>query len=137
VRAETHQFNGDRLRARAYADTALSAYRAQLASAPDNAELHVRIGLAEAWVGHKEAAIREGTRGVALLPITVNAIDGAYLQHQLVRIYLALGEREKALDTLEPLMERYILSPAWLSIDPTFRPLRGHPRFQRLLQGAG
>ncbi len=39
----------------------------------------------------------------------------------------------KALDLLEPLLRKpYYLSPGWLRIDPTFDPIRKHPRFQRL-----
>jgi hypothetical protein len=35
---------------------------------------------------------------------------------------------------LAPLLRvPYYLSPGWLRIDPTFDPLRKHPRFQRLL----
>jgi hypothetical protein len=30
----------------------------------------------------------------------------------------------------------YCLSPLWLKIDPTFDPLRKHPRFQTLVAGA-
>jgi hypothetical protein len=63
---------------------------------------------------------------------------GAYLQHQLARIYLLVGEYDKALDQLEPLLGiPYYLSPAWLRVDPTFDPLRRHPRFQRLLRSTG
>jgi len=61
---------------------------------------------------------------------------GPYLQHQLARIYLLVGEPEKALDVLEPLLQLpYHLSPGWLRIDPTFAPLRGNPRFDRLVAG--
>jgi hypothetical protein len=59
--------------------------------------------------------------------------NGPYMQHQLARIYMISGERGKALDLLEPLLRMpYYLSPAWLRIDPTFAPLRGEARFERL-----
>jgi hypothetical protein len=29
----------------------------------------------------------------------------------------------------------YYLSPGWLRIDPTFTPLRGNPRFERMVAG--
>jgi hypothetical protein len=42
-----------------------------------------------------------------------------------VRIYLLVGEPERSLDQLEPLLKMpYNLSPGWLKIDPTFAPLR-------------
>ena len=64
------------------------------------------------------------------------AYSAAYDQHQLVGIYLLVGEPEKALDQLEPLLKMpYDLSPGWLGIDPTFAPLKENPRFERL--GAG
>jgi hypothetical protein len=55
---------------------------------------------------------------------------------ELARIYILVGETEKALDALEPLLRiPYYLSPGWLKIDPTFNPLRGKPRFERLIAG--
>jgi serine/threonine-protein kinase len=80
--------------------------------------------------------IQERERAVALWPISRDAFQGTYIQHQLVRIYLLVGEPEKALDQLEPLLKMpYHLSPGWLRIDPTFAPLKGNPRFERLVGG--
>ncbi|MEP7176822.1 MAG: hypothetical protein ABI860_09745 [Gemmatimonadales bacterium] len=39
--------------------------------------------------------------------------------------------------SVEPLLRiPYLLSPGWLKVDPTFNPLRRHPRFQRLVEAA-
>ena len=63
-------------------------------------------------------------------------LRGPYYQHELVRIYMLVGEPEKALDRLEPLLKiPYYLSPGWLKIDPNFDPLRDNPRFQKLVAG--
>jgi serine/threonine-protein kinase len=143
--AQTYAVRGDQARARAYADSARAAYELELMATPEDAQLHVLHGLSLAYLGQKVPAIREGERGVALLPITENANNGGaqglggglYIQHQLVRIYILVGEPEKALDKLEPLLKLpYYLSPGWLKIDPTFAPLRGNPRFERLVNGS-
>ncbi len=48
---------------------------------------------------------------------------------------MILGEKEKALDQLEPLLKvPYFVSPAWLAINPNLAPLQGHPRFEKLLR---
>ena len=134
--AQTHALRGDRVRARAYADSGRTAVEAQLAESPDDPQLHVLLGVALAHLGRRAEAVREGERAVALVPIAKDAYLGAYLQHQLARIYILVGEPEKALDQLEPLLRiPYYLSPGWLRIDPTFDPLRGHPRFLRLVDG--
>jgi len=73
-----------------------------------------------------------------MVPPSADATSGTYLQHQLVRIYLLVGEPEKALDQLEPLLKiPYYLSPGWLKIDPTFAPLRGNLLAGSLSSSAG
>jgi len=136
VRAQTYGLRKDLAKARVYADSAQLAFREQLRATPDDDQRHVLRGLALAYLGRKAEAIEEGERGVALLPVSRDAFAGAYTQHQLVRIYLLVGEPEKALDQLEPLLKiPYYLSPGWLRIDPTLAPLRGNPRFERLIAG--
>ena len=136
VRAQTYQLRGNPAQSRVYADSAQLAMEEQLRASPDDGQRHVIRGLALAYLGRKAEAIAEGQRGVALVPIGRDAYFGAYIQHQLVRIYLLVGEPEKALDQLEPLLKvPYYLSPGWLRIDPTFAPLKGNPRFERLVAG--
>jgi serine/threonine-protein kinase len=134
---ETYALRRDGAKARAYADSARLAIEQLLVAAPQDASLHVFLGIDLAYLGRKAAAIREGKRGVGLLPISRDALNGPYLQHYLARIYMLVGEPELALDQLEPLLKiPYYLSPGWLKIDPNFDPLRGNPRFERLVGGS-
>ena len=134
VRAQLYHLRGDRTRSRIYADSARITFEEQLRDAPEDAQRYALYGVSLAYLGRKNEAIRAGERGVELLPMSRDGFFGPYIQHQLVRIYLLVGEPERALDRLEPLMEiRYTLTPAWLRIDPMFDPLRKHPRFQKLV----
>ena len=89
--AATYALRGDNARARAYADSARLTLEGKLA-AQEDAQLHVLLGTALAYLGRKDDAVREGRRAVAMLPMAKDAFTGAYLQHQLARIYILVGE---------------------------------------------
>jgi serine/threonine-protein kinase len=110
-------------------------FETQLRGASEDAQRYVFLGLALAYMGRKADAIAAGERAVSLLPYSKDGVAGPYVQHQLVRIYTIVGEADKALDRLEPLLQiPYYLSPRWLRVDPNFDPLRDNPRFQRLTE---
>jgi serine/threonine-protein kinase len=134
VLSQTHALRGDAARARAYADTARVALAEQVRETPNEPQRRVLYGLTLASTGRVAEGIAEAERGAALVPPSRDAVTGPYLQHQLARVYLLVGQHEKALDVLEPLLRiPYHLSPGWLRIDPTFTPLKGNPRFDRLV----
>jgi len=134
--AQTYAVRGDTLRARIYADSARVAGEAQLKEAPGDVQRHVLVALADAYLGRKADAVREGEKAIALAPVSKDAYQGTYFLHQLARIYTMVGDSEKAIDLLERVLATpYYLSPAWLRIDPTLEPLRKNPRFQKLASG--
>lgn len=136
VRAQTHYMRGDRALASIYADSARAGFEETLAENPDDPQRRVLRGLALAYLGEGAKAVKEGERGLALLPPGGDGYTGPYLQHQLARIYIAVGETDQALDRIEALLRMpYFLSPGWLRIDPTFDPIREHPRFKKLIEG--
>jgi serine/threonine protein kinase/tetratricopeptide (TPR) repeat protein len=136
VMAETYALRGDLASSRAYADSARVAFEAQLQASPGDAQRSVLLGVTLAYLGRKAEAEKMGEKGLAMLPLGKDAYSGAYLQHQLVRIYILTGAYDKALDRLEELLRiPYYLSPGWIRIDPTFDPLRKNSRFQKLTEG--
>ena len=131
---QAYDLNADAANVHLFAEKARKAFEDQVRAAPEDPQLHAELGLALAYVRRKEEAIQQGERAVAMEPISRDALNGPYFQHQLVRIYILVGEPERALDQLEPLLKiPCFLSPGWLRIDPNFDPLRKSPRFRQLV----
>jgi serine/threonine-protein kinase len=123
--AESYAGTGDTTRARAYADSAGVAYRALIAAAPNDPELHAHYGVTLAILGRSADAIHEGEQAATLLPVSVDARDGIYIQHQLARIYMRTGHPDKALTVIRQLLNKPgYLSVRWLEIDPDFTAIK-------------
>ena len=136
VLAQTAWLRGDRTRARALADTARAGLVQTLEGTPTDPQRTMILALALAYAGRKPQALETARRGEELMETVHDDYTGAYLQHVLARIYVLTGERDKAVDLLEKLLARpYFVTRAWLSIDPSFAPLRGYPRFQKVVAG--
>ncbi len=133
--AQTHLHRGNAAAARAYADSALPSLERSVSSNPGDGVLRGSLALALAIAGRRAEAVREGEQAIRLEPIATNGITGPIVQHFLVLAYLALGDRDAALDRLEPLLRvPFYMSPTWLRIDPTLASLRNDPRFKKLAE---
>jgi TolB-like protein/class 3 adenylate cyclase/Tfp pilus assembly protein PilF len=128
------QFRGDKAAAHA-AFTSVRAEAAKiLADQPNYAEALCVVGMADAALGNKEDAIRESRRAVELLPVTKDAIIGALLVKYLALIYAWTGEKDLALEQLSVAARiPGHLSYGELRLHPYWDPLRGDPRFEKIV----
>ena len=94
------QMRGDKVAARAAFSSARNEMAKLVREQPAYAEALCALGMADAALGHKEDAIREGRRAVELLPVTKDAIIGPLLVQDLALIYAWTGEKDLALEQL-------------------------------------
>lgn len=96
---------------------------------------HSLLGIVYAGLGRKEEAVHKGKLGMELWPVSKDALEGPLYVFLLAIIYVIVGEYDAALDKIEYLLSiPYDLSVPLLRLDPTWDPLRDHPRFKRLLE---
>ncbi len=120
--------------AKKYYDEARSILETKIEEQPEYARFHSALGIAYTGLGRKKDAIREGELAVELLPVTKEAMRGPYRVEDLARIYVMVGEHDKAIDQLEYLLS--IPGPVsipLLRLDPAWDPLRNYPRFKKLI----
>ena len=128
------QMRGDKRAALAAFTKARDETANVLRDQPEYAEGLCVLGMADAFLGHKEAAIREGRRAVELLPVTKDSVSGSLALQYLAVIYAWVGEKDLALQQLEIAVRTPgFLNYGKLRLDPYWDPLRADPRFDQIV----
>jgi TolB-like protein/Tfp pilus assembly protein PilF len=105
-----------------------------VADQPDYPEGLCVLGMADAALGRKDDAIREGRRAVELLSVAKDSIGGAMLLKNLVLIYALTGERDLACEQLAIAAKLpAFLSYGELRLHPKWDLLRDDPRFEKIV----
>jgi serine/threonine protein kinase/tetratricopeptide (TPR) repeat protein len=104
---------------------------------PDYGPPLCMLGLIDAGLGRKEDAIREGRHASELLPVTKDAMNGAHIMKHLSVIYAWTGEKDLAIKQIAATLQvPSLLSYGELRLHPFWDPLRGDPRFEKLVEEA-
>jgi hypothetical protein len=100
----------------------------------DSQELGL-LGLIDAYLGRKEEALREGRRAVELA--AKDPLEELRQVANLAMIAAWVGDKDLAFEQLESLIRRPSpLSYGGLKLFPWWDPLRGDPRFAKILEEA-
>jgi cytochrome c-type biogenesis protein CcmH/NrfG len=93
------------------------------------------LGLIDAGLGRREDALREGRRAVELLPPEKDALDGSATIKYLAMIAAWIGDKDLACEQLATAVRIPSgLSYGQLKLLPFWDPLRGDPRFERIVE---
>ena len=120
--------------AEALLESSLARLIAKIESSGGSALYHAFLGIAHALAGNRVPAVAAGETAVA--HTQGDAYNGPFQSELLAVIYTLIGDHERALDTLEPLVDlsyRDAVSAVDLRLDPIWTPLREQPRFQRFV----
>jgi hypothetical protein len=121
---------------RAYADTGLQAIEDW---GPDSASSlpsfkHAIRGMLLGMRGRPREAHAEASAAVRGLSDRYSRPGAAYIKHLAAWTEVLAGEKESAITLLEQVVAApYPVTRAYLRVDPTWVPLRGNPRFERLV----
>jgi len=125
----------------ARARTAFEAARAQqekiVQAQPDYGPTLCVLGLIDAALGRKELALDEGRRAIALTPLEKDVNNGSRVLQYFAITEAWAGEKELALQQLETGLRApaasLMLSYGALKLYPFWDPLRGDPRFEKIV----
>jgi serine/threonine protein kinase/Tfp pilus assembly protein PilF len=128
------QMKGDDDAARSFFLSARAQQEEAVRTQPEDASALCALGLIDAKLGRKEEALREGRQAVELLPVTKDAVAGPEILLFFAVICAQTGEHDLAIEQLETLA-KIPAGPSYgtLRLDPNLDPLRGDPRFEKIV----
>jgi TolB-like protein/Tfp pilus assembly protein PilF len=121
--------------------TAFEAARAQqekiVQAQPDYGPPLCVLGLIDAALGRKDLALDEGRRAIALTPLEKDVSNGSRVLQYFAITAAWAGDKELALQQLEAGLRApatsLMLSYGALKLFPVWDPLRGDPRFEKIV----
>jgi TolB-like protein/Tfp pilus assembly protein PilF len=125
---------GDSARATAAFSAARTILEQRLVVKPEDARTLAVLAQVDAGLGRKELAIQEAQHAVDLMPVSKDVYDGALVLEGLAQVYTWTNEPDRAIELLQKLvaMPSYV-NYARLKLYPMWNPLRGDPRFQKIV----
>ncbi len=129
------RMKGDAATAHAAFTQARAAQEQIVQAQPDYGPALCALGLIDAGLGRKEDALREGRRAIELLPVTKDSINGAHMIEFFAIIAAWVGEKDLACEQLAiaTRLPSSSLSYGQLKLFPSLDPLRGDPRFEKIV----
>ena len=92
------------------------------------------LALIDAGLGRKEDALREAQHAVEMVPVDKDALNGADMIQYSAIVAAWVGEKDLALQNLAQAAQiPSFLSYGRLKLLPWFDPLRGDPRFEKIV----
>jgi tetratricopeptide (TPR) repeat protein len=128
----------DEARARAAFEAARAQQEKIVQAQPDYGPALCVLGLIDAALGRKDLALDEGRRAIALTPMEKDVINGSRVLQYFAITAVWTGDKELALQQLEAGLRApaasQTLSYGALKLLPFWDPLRGDPRFEKIVE---
>jgi TolB-like protein/Tfp pilus assembly protein PilF len=127
----------DEARARIAFEAARAQQEKTLQAQPDYGPTLCVLAMIDAGLGRKELALEEGRRAIALMPMEKDVNNGSRVTQYFAITAAWAGEKELALQQLETGLRApaaaQVLSYGALKLLPFWDPLRGDPRFEKIV----
>jgi serine/threonine protein kinase/tetratricopeptide (TPR) repeat protein len=129
------RLEGDELRARAAFEAARTEQEKIVQAQADYAPPLCVLGVIDAILGRKQEALSECGRAARLLPVNEDAINGPLMIQWYAIAAAWVGEKDLALEQLAAAVHAPgVLSYGHLKLVPFWDPLRGDPRFEKIVE---